>query len=79
MKKYLEVGFGNTHFVRTEIELEDGSEIEKRGVVLPFKPESIYIRIWFRKTVFVLDSKEGFKKSKKNRSKLKVIFGVVGA
>lgn len=31
MKKYTEIGFGNTWFVRTEIENDDGSESEMKG------------------------------------------------
>jgi len=75
--KYIEVGLGNTWFIRTETELADGTEYEERGVKGPIKFQSCYIRIWIGKTVFILDSKEGFKRAGKNRSDFKFIFGIV--
>ena len=74
--KYIELGFGNTWAVRTETELDDGTEFEQKGIVRPIKFQSVYIRIWMGKTVMILDSKEGFKKSKKTRNKVKIILGI---
>lgn len=74
--KYIEIGIGNTWFVRTETEEADGSEVEERGIVGPVKFRSLYIRLWIRRTVWILDSKEGFKKTVKGRSQFKVIFGI---
>ena len=59
--KYIEIGFGNRWFVRTETENKDGTEFEERGIIKPIYFESLYVRIWFRKTCFIFDTKEGFK------------------
>jgi len=75
--KFVELGFGNTWLLRTETELEDGTEFEEKGIIGPLKIHSIYIRVWIFKTVFVLDIREGVKRVKKNRNKFKLIFGVV--
>lgn len=75
--KYIEFGFGNTWWLRTETELEDGTEYEEKGIVGPVKVHSAYLRIWLMKTVIVLDSREGFKKMSKNQNKCKLIVGLV--
>ncbi|MBO1580739.1 DUF3977 family protein [Bacillus sp. XF8] len=75
--KYVEVGIGNKWFIRTEIEREDGTEFEQKGVVKPICFESCYLRVWFRKTCLIFDSKEGFKKVKKKRNEYKFILGIV--
>ena len=63
--KYIEFGLGNTWLVRTETELEDGTEFEEKGIVWAFEIYSVYIRIWIFKTVCIVDAKEGFKRMKK--------------
>ncbi|HEK9098938.1 DUF3977 family protein [Bacillus pfraonensis] len=75
--KYIEVGIGNKWLVRTETERVDGTEYEQKGVAKPIYFESLYVRIWFRKTCFILDSKEGFKKVQKKRNEYKFILGIV--
>ncbi|RDI42226.1 DUF3977 family protein [Falsibacillus pallidus] len=75
--KYIEIGLGNSWLVRTETEHDDGTEFEEKGIVGPVKFRSLYMRIWIRKTVLVLDLKEGFKRMKKDRNKYKVIVGIV--
>jgi len=75
--KYIEAGIGNKWLVRTEIEREDGTEFEQKGVVKPIYFESCYLRVWFRKTCLIFDSKEGFKKMRKNRNEYKFILGIV--
>ncbi|MEK4092321.1 MULTISPECIES: DUF3977 family protein [unclassified Viridibacillus] len=74
--KFIEIGIGNTWIVRTEIELEDGSEFEERGIIGPIILKSVYLRIWLFKTVVILDSKEGLKKLKKKRNSLKLVLGI---
>ncbi|MEK5279717.1 MULTISPECIES: DUF3977 family protein [Paenibacillus] len=74
--KYIELGLGNTWLIRTETELEDGTEYEEKGIVKPVKFRSLYFRIWIGKTVIILDLKQGLKISKKSRKKLKIIFGI---
>lgn len=63
--KYIEFGLGNTWFIRTETELEDGTEFEEKGIVKPVRFRSLYVRIWIGKTVVIIDLKEGFKKIEK--------------
>jgi len=75
--KYIEAGIGNKWLVRTEIEREDGTEFEQKGVVKPIYFESCYLRVWFRKTCLIFDSKEGFKRVKKRRNEYKFILGIV--
>ncbi|WP_373714014.1 DUF3977 family protein [Streptococcus sp.] len=77
MKKYIEFGFGNNHLVRTEFEHADGSEFEMKGIVGKIKPVSLYLRMWLGKSVWVCDSKEGFKRTRKNRKTTKFILGIV--
>lgn len=73
--KFIEFGIGNTWLVRTETELEDGTEFEEKGIIGPVKINSFYIRIWIAKTVILFDTKEGFKRIKKKRNRIKFIFG----
>ncbi|MGW6191914.1 DUF3977 family protein [Bacillus cereus] len=75
--KYIEFGIGNRWFVRTETENKDGTEFEERGIIKPIYLESLYVRIWLRKTCFILDTKEGFKKIRKSRAEYKFIVGMV--
>ncbi|MGV2941322.1 DUF3977 family protein [Mesobacillus sp. LC4] len=75
--KFIEAGIGNTWTVRTEIEMENGSEYEVRGIHGPIHFHSAYIRLWIRKTVIILDSREGFKKVHKNHKDFKLLLGIV--
>jgi Protein of unknown function (DUF3977) len=74
--KFIEFGFGNRWFVRTETELNNGTEFEEKGIVLPIRLHSLYLRIWIWKTVVILDSKEGYKRTNKNRSDFKLLIGM---
>lgn len=78
MKKYIEFGLGNKWLVRTEIEKEDGTEKEVKGIQLPIQIYSIYVRIWIGKRVIIVDTKEGLKTNKKNTNRIKLIFGISG-
>ncbi|MEH6944246.1 DUF3977 family protein [Bacillus sp. JJ722] len=69
--------WGNTWFIRTEIELEDGTEYEEKRIVKPIKFHSIYLRVWVGKNVIIVDLKEGIKKQKKNRNEFRIFFGIV--
>lgn len=75
--KFIEFGIGNTWIIRTETELDDGTEYEEKGIKGPIKFYSLYFRIWIGKTVVIADLKEGFKRQKKNHRKFKVLFGIV--
>lgn len=77
--KYLEIGFGNTWWLRTEIEQPDGTEVEVKGWLGPIRPQSCYLRLWFGHQVLILDSREGLKRQRKTRSALKVILGLVSS
>ncbi|WP_074100484.1 DUF3977 family protein [Paenibacillus sp. P3E] len=74
--KYIEFGVGNRWLLRTETERTDGTEIEEKGVVHPIKFHSLYIRVWIRKTVWIMDFREGFKRSRKTRNAFKIIIGI---
>ena len=74
--KFIEFGIGDTWLLRTETETSDGKEFEEKGIKGPIKFQSIYLRIWLGKSVFIIDSSEGMKKQKKNRSELKIILGI---
>ena len=73
----IENGVGNGGGGRTRTENKDGTGIEERGIIKPIYFESLYVRMWFRKTCLILDTKEGFKKVKKRRIEYKFIFGIV--
>lgn len=77
--KFIEFGIGNTWLIRTETELEDGSEYEEKGIKGPIHLQSIYIRIWIKKNVLIVDLKEGIKLKKKDRNKFKFIFGITSS
>lgn len=75
--KYIAFGIGNRWLIRTETESSDGTEVEEKGIAGPIVFQSVYLRVWIRKTVLIIDSKQGFKMSRKNRNSFKVIFGMV--
>ena len=75
--KYIEAGIGNRWLLRTEIEKENGTEYEVRGIQGPIQFHSAYIRLWIWKTVIILDSREGLKRVHKNGSNFKLLLGIV--
>jgi hypothetical protein len=77
--KFVEFGIGNTWLIRTETELEDGTEYEEKGIKGPSKFHSLYLRFWIGKTVLIFDLKEGLKRVKKGRKQFKIIFGIVSS
>jgi hypothetical protein len=77
--KFVEFGIGNTWLIRTETELEDGTEYEEKGIKGPLKFHSLYLRFWIGKTVLIFDLKEGLKRVKKGRKQFKIIFGIVSS
>lgn len=78
MKKYVEIGFGNTWFIRTEIEDENGEETEHRGFGHLTKVDGVYLRVWVGQEVNIWSSNEGFTKMRKNRNAFKFLFGIAG-
>jgi len=64
--KFIEICFGNTWLLRTETEDEDGIESEEKGIIWPLKIHSLYMRVWICKTVFILDVRQGLKRSATN-------------
>jgi len=78
LKKYIEIGIGNTWLIRTEIEHEDGTETEIKGIVRPFKLKSVYFRLWIRRRVLILDLREGVKVQTKSNKNFKIILGFYG-
>ncbi len=78
MKQYVEIGIGNTWWVRTEVEHPDGTENEVRGIRPFSRVYGIYFRCWMGKTVWILSSNEGLKMMNKNRRAFKLVFGISG-
>lgn len=78
LKKYIEIGYGNRWFIRTEVEHPDGTETEIRGIVKLKKLKSIYLRIWIGRKVLIIDSREGIKMTDKIRKCFKFILGFYG-
>lgn len=74
--KYIEFGIGNRWLVRTETEFADGSETERKGIEWPVRPESVYVRLWIGRQVYILSTKGGFSRKIKPRRTFKLILGV---
>ena len=78
MKKiYAEIGFGNKTFLSTEIET-DNKEYRIDSFIKPKKIEGIYLRIWILKRVLILSTCNGISLNKKNKNRIKFIFGIQG-
>jgi len=71
------MGLGNETFFSTEIE-EDGGEYRVPKFIKPNKISDRYLRFWIGKRVFILSTRDGFKISKRDRNKLKLVFGIAG-
>lgn len=78
MKQYVEIGIGNTWWVRTEVEHPDGTEDEVRGIRRFHRVEGIYFRFWMGTTVWIFSSNEGWTRTTKNRQAFKIVFGISG-
>lgn len=76
-KIFAEMGYGNTTFFNTEIE-RGNYEHRLPKFIVPQKIEGIYFRFWICKRVFVVSTNNGFSFSKKDRVKLKILFGMEG-
>jgi len=76
-KVFAEVGFGNKTFLSTEIETGD-HEYRIPKFIKPKVREGYYLRFWIFKTVFILSTNSGFGIRKKDRNKLKLLFGISG-
>jgi len=74
---FAEIGFGNDTFLSTEFEDGD-SEYRVPKFVIPNKILGFYFRIWIFKKVFILSTNDGFETNKKDRNKLKILFGING-
>lgn len=60
--KYIEFGIGNKWLIRTETELQDGTEFEEKGIKRPIKFQSLYTRIWVGKQCLLSTQKKDLKK-----------------
>ena len=74
---FAEIGFGNDTFFSTEIE-EGEKEYRITKFVVPKKIKGVYFRFWVLKKVFILSTSNGFEITKKDRNKLKILFGISG-
>ncbi|MDP2629696.1 MAG: DUF3977 family protein [Candidatus Harrisonbacteria bacterium] len=78
MKKvFAEIGFGNDTFLSTEIE-EGEREYRIPKFIKPPRLKGVYFRFWIFKTVFIFSSQNGFTMQKKDRNKVKILFGLSG-
>ena len=78
MKKiYAEIGFGNKTFLSTEIENKD-KEYRINRFIRPKQIKGIYIRIWILKRVLILSTCNGISLNRKNKNRIKFIFGIQG-
>ena len=78
MKKvFTEIGFGNDTFFSTEIE-DGNSEYRIPKFIKPQKISGYYFRFWIFKKVFIFSSDNGFRIAKKDKNKLKILFGING-
>lgn len=78
MKKvFAEIGIGNGTFLSTEIE-EGDKEYRIPKFIFPNKITGYYFRFWIFKNVLVLSSDQVIKLKKKDKNKLKILFGVSG-
>lgn len=76
-KTFTEIGIGNDTFINTETEYPDGKEERTPGFI-KMSLKAIYLRVWIGKRVFIIASNEGFKLTKKNKNKFKVLLGFEG-
>ena len=73
---YNEIGIGNQWFICHEI--EDGDhEIRVKGLA-KIKCDSVYLRSWIAKTVYILSTKNGFETKKKETNRFKILLGFSG-
>lgn len=77
MKVFSEIGLGNGTFLSTEFE-EGDNEYRVPKLIIPNKIRGFYFRIWMFKSVFILSTNDGFETNKKDRNKLKILFGISG-
>jgi len=76
-KVFAEVGLGNDTFLSTEIENND-REYRLPKFVKPKIITGYYLRFWIFKRVFILSTNSSFEITKKDRNKLKILFGISG-
>ncbi len=74
---FTEIGFGNPHFVSTEIEKNGREKRIKKRVC--YRVTGIYLRIWIGRRVAILSTRNGFEIEKKTRSTFKLILGCRGS
>lgn len=78
MKKiFAEIGFGNGTFFSTEIENGD-TEHRIPKFIKPKKIEGYYFSIWLFRTVFILSTNCGLEMMRKNKNRIKILFGISG-
>lgn len=76
-KVYAEIGIGNQTFLSTEIE-SGRREVRIPKFILPENIRGVYFRLWIMKKVFILSSREGIKFKRKDKNRLKILFGIQG-
>jgi hypothetical protein len=59
-------------------EIENGSDERRVRGMVRMKVRSFYLRLWIGRSVFIVDTREGFKRTRKNRGTFKALLGVSG-
>ncbi len=76
-KVFTELGYGNSTFLSTEIELPDGREY-RQACFVSMRVEGVYLRVWMGTRVFILSSRDGLKIQRKDRKAFKILVGIHG-
>ena len=79
MKKvFAEIGFGNETFFSTEIEEDGKEEYRIPRFIIPTVIRGYYIRVWVGTNVYILSTRDGFERGKKDKKRIKILVGVSG-
>jgi len=73
---YTEIGFGNSSFVSTEIETNNNEYRIDRSYI-GSKFISLYVRIWIKSLVVIIDTRDGIKIKHKPTKNFKILCGLV--
>lgn len=77
MKVYAEIGLGNETVCSTEYE-EGDHEYRVPRFEVPPVVRGYYLRAWIGKRVMILSTNDGLQFRRKDRNKIKLLFGVAG-
>lgn len=76
MNIYTEIGWGNPHFISTELEYREHEK--RRAGCVPMRVTDVYCRLWLGRNVHILSWCDGYKVTHKNRRRFKFVLGIGG-